>query len=501
MKTPGHGTPSSDADTGQRRVSVVVPVYRNVATLRELQARLSAALSDLESHELIFVNDGSDDGSEAVLRELAEADGAIVVVDLKTNRGQHSAVLAGLERSRGEWTVVLDADLQDPPEAIPSLIAAAAPETDAVFAGRRGRYESWPRLVTGRACRRLLHLVVGTPPDAGAYVVLSRQMVSRLLEMRKLMPGRPPALVAMIGCTSLKTASLPVERARRPVGSSAYTSARRARSGLQALSWAMAWKLRRRSRAASTASDDDVMHSMTRAEIERHNASQRRYYEQTPKPKMVPSDSPYLNRHVDELLSAARIGPGERVLEIGCGMGRYTILLADRGVRVEGLDLSRVLLNRLTEFSADRQDIPLHHADVLDPPTELLGKFDAVVGMFTLHHIHDIAGSLRSIVRLLRPGGRVAFCEPNPFNPLYYVQIALRPGMTWEGDRGIVNVRRRPVVRALAGAGFGDLYWKRFGFFPPFLTNSPLGGLERPLEAFPLWRGALPFQLFGGRLR
>jgi SAM-dependent methyltransferase len=114
--------------------------------------------------------------------------------------------------------------------------------------------------------------------------------------------------------------------------------------------------------------------------------------------------------------------------------------------------------------------------------------------------MHDLAASLAAIARLLRPGGRLAFLEPNPYNPLYYVQMALRPGMTWEGDGGLVRIRRGPISRDLEAAGFGDLFWTRFGFFPPFLTNGPLGAAERPLEAFPLWRGALPFQLFGGRL-
>jgi hypothetical protein len=72
--------------------------------------------------------------------------------------------------------------------------------------------------------------------------------------------------------------------------------------------------------------------------------------------------------------------------------------------------------------------------------------------------------------------------------------------MTWEGDGGIVRMRRGPVERALREAGFTDVYWRRFGFFPPFLANGELGRLEQPLESFPLWRPALPFQLFGGRL-
>lgn len=491
----------SDRAPDPCRVSAVVPVYRNANTLRELHARLVTALSELGGHELIFVNDGCDEGSGAVLQTLAEADRTVRIVELDENRGQHPAVLEGLGRARGEWTVVLDADLQDPPEAIPSLIAAAVPGIDAVFAGRRGSYESRPRLGTGTAFRRLLHLVAGTPRDAGAYVALSRKMVEQLLEMRQLVPGRTPALVAMIGCSGLKTISVPVERAPRRIGSSAYSTTRRFRSALQAFGWTLAWKLRRNRKRAGGKQIGGAPVPATPVQIERHNTSQRRYFEQAPKPTMIPSGSTrYLNRHVDETLAAADIYPGEHVLEIGCGMGRYTLLFADRGVRIEGLDLSRVLLDRLLEYDAGRHDIPLHHADVLDPPPELLGVFDAVIGMFALHHIHDIAGSLGSIVRLLCPGGRVAFCEPNPFNPLYYIQIATRPGMTWEGDGGIVNIRRRPVTRALASAGLGDLYWKRFGFFPPFLTNSRLGALERPLESFPLWRSSLPFQLFGGRL-
>ena len=494
-------SPASSGDPRpEPRVSVVVPVYRNAGTLRELHRRLVAALSGLGPRELIFVNDGCDAGSGEVLRELADADDSVLVLDLSVNRGQHAAVLAGLERSHGEWTVVLDGDLQDRPEAIPLLLAAAAPEIGAVFAGRRGSYESRTRLLTGRLHRGLLQLIAGTPSGAGAFVALSRPMVARLLEMQAVMSGRSPALVAMIGCSGLKTSSLPVERDRRSVGSSAYSAVGRVRSALHALAWVTEWKLRGRSKLEARAAVDRESGTPAPVDVQRHNASQRRYFEQAEKPTMVPRDTRYLNRHVDELLLATRIGPGDRVLEVGCGMGRYTLLLADRGIHVEGLDLSPRLLERLAEFDAGRHEIPLHCADVLDPPLELLGGFDAVVGLFALHHMHDLAASLASAARLLRPGGCLAFCEPNPYNPLYYVQIALRPGMTWEGDGGLVRIRRRPISRDLEAAGFGDLFWTRFGFFPPFLTNGPLGAVERPLEAFPLWRGALPFQLFGGRL-
>lgn len=468
-------------------VSVVIPVYRNAETLRELHLRLTQALAG-HAHELVFVDDGCDAGSGAVLRELATADMSVDIVELATNRGQHAAVLAGLERARGEWMVVLDADLQDPPEAIPQLLAARDLGAEAVFAGRRGDYESRFRLLTGRGYRRLLGMLTGVPADAGIFVALSRRMRDRLLELQAAAPSRRPSIVAMIGRAGLPVTSVPVERASRSVGRSEYSGAKRLRVALDALAWAGVGRLNRRAPRA------------TQVDLARHNAGQRRYFESDIKATMVPRDTPYLNRHVDEILRAAEIGPGDRVLEVGCGMGRYTLLLADRGVRVEGFDLTPFLLERLAEYAGDRYEIPLHQGDAADPPLELHGQFDAVIGLFALHHMEEIPTILRSLALLLRPGGRIAFCEPNPLNPLYYVQIAARPGMTWEGDGGIVRMRRAPVERSLREAGFTDLYWRRFGFFPPSVANSELRRLERPLETFPLWRPALPFQLFGGRL-
>jgi SAM-dependent methyltransferase len=229
-----------------------------------------------------------------------------------------------------------------------------------------------------------------------------------------------------------------------------------------------------------------------------HNRRQRRYFERTVKRTMVPTDSPYLRRHVDELRRFAALGPADRVLEVGCGMGRYTLLLAQRGVRVEGLDLSPVLLDRLVAYNAGRFAIPLHCADVLQPPAHLAGRFEAVVGFFTLHHVDDLEACFLALARLLRPGGRLAFLEPNPLNPLYYAQILATPGMTARGERGLARMRPRRIARALHEAGLGQFRLARFGFLPPALANRALGpGLEARLERVPLWRALLPFQLFG----
>jgi SAM-dependent methyltransferase len=231
---------------------------------------------------------------------------------------------------------------------------------------------------------------------------------------------------------------------------------------------------------------------------EEHNETQRRYYATAEKRGMQPTGSPYLNRHVDELVRFAGIEPGQRVLEVGCGMGRYTLLLAERGIRVEGIDLSQPLLDRLAAFNAGRFDIPLHAGDVLAPPVEL-GTFDAVIGFFTLHHIHDLAATYRAMAALVEPGGPVAFLEPNPWNPLYYVQIAVKREMTWKGDRGMVEMRRSVLFSAMASAGLADLRHERFGFFPPFAANASWGPrAEGVLERRRLLGPVLPFQLFGG---
>ena len=129
-------------------LSVVVPVYGNAAELPELHRRVSDATAGYRT-ELVLVDDASTDDSLAVIERLAGGDERVTAVGLERNVGEHEAVMEGLRRASGAWTVVMDADLQDPPEAIPELLGAARERgIDVVFAGRRGRYESLPRLAS-----------------------------------------------------------------------------------------------------------------------------------------------------------------------------------------------------------------------------------------------------------------------------------------------------------------------------------------------------------------
>jgi SAM-dependent methyltransferase len=232
---------------------------------------------------------------------------------------------------------------------------------------------------------------------------------------------------------------------------------------------------------------------------EAHNRAQIAYFERAGQHAMQPSFAPYVQRQVDRLVHFAALEPGDRVLDVGCGMGRYTFALADRGFHVEGVDLSEQLLQRFREFDAGRYEIQVYLADILEMPAELEGAFDAVVGFFTLHHLHDLRRSFEAMRSLAKPGGRVVFLEPNPLNVLYYIQLLLVPGMSWSGDKGILNMRPRIVFEAMEGAGFEHPALERFGFFPPFVTNRSWGTrMETLLERIRIWDRLRPFQIFRG---
>lgn len=229
-----------------------------------------------------------------------------------------------------------------------------------------------------------------------------------------------------------------------------------------------------------------------------HSRSQQEYFQKAVH-TLKRKDSPYLRRHVDRMMAYAGIKPGDRVLEVGCGLGRYTLILAEYGVRVEGLDLTSELIDTLAAEIKGHYDIPLHACDVIDCGPEMSGAFDAVIGFFVLHHVHDLDTTFAAVQRLVRPGGMVAFIEPNPINPLYYLQITFMPDMSWHGEKGIFKMRRKLIGASMARAGLQDTSRQTFGFFPPPVTNAPGGvALESFFERIPIWRPALPFQVFAG---
>ena len=234
--------------------------------------------------------------------------------------------------------------------------------------------------------------------------------------------------------------------------------------------------------------------------LDRHNREQKEYFKVGEKKRtMLPEDTPYNRKQAGELVRFGGLTPGQRILEVGCGMGRHAFALAQLGLRVEGLDLSPELLERFRFFNAGRYDIPLYCGDILEFAAELGGRFDAVVGFFVLHHLQDLPAYFSAMAGMLKPDGRLVFVEPNPLNLLYYPQILFTPGMAWRAEKGILDMRRDVIFPAMRQAGLDNLRAARFGFFPRFVANLAWGmRLETSLEKVSIWNSLLPFQLFLG---
>lgn len=226
-------------------VSIVIAVYRTSGTLRELYLRLRQTLEACDvPFEIIFVDDASPDDSSEVIQSISREDKRVTLLPLKENAGQHKAILAGISSCRGDWALIMDADLQDAPEDFPALLSKVREGFDAVFAARQGKHEPFFRLLTSRLFKWMLRLLCGMNPDTGTFVLITRPMIDRLVSMR----GPYPYIPGMIHCAGLPVASVPVTRARRPTGGSSYNTWRRIRLAWRGFSWVLAWKCSRRAR-------------------------------------------------------------------------------------------------------------------------------------------------------------------------------------------------------------------------------------------------------------
>lgn len=183
-------------------LSVVVPVFDEEPVLPEFHRRLAAVLDGLAlPAEVVYVNDGSRDGSLALLASLRDADPRVAIVDLSRNFGKEVAMSAGLDHADGDVVVVLDADLQDPPELIPDMIRAWRDGYDVVLMRRKSRAEeSWLKKATARAFYRAIGRIgtIEIPENVGDFRLLSRRAIAalrRFPERSRFMKG----LFAWIG--------------------------------------------------------------------------------------------------------------------------------------------------------------------------------------------------------------------------------------------------------------------------------------------------------------
>lgn len=168
-----------------QRVSVVVACYRDAGSVRELYRRLKNVLQAVApDHEIIYVNDASPDDSEAILEALVAQDPRLVVINHSRNFGSQNAFLSGMKASRGAAVVLMDGDLQDPPNVIPALVQRWLEGNDIVYGVRVKRRETRFRQVSYKLFYRLFRKManIAIPVDAGDFGLMDRKVVDVLLE-------------------------------------------------------------------------------------------------------------------------------------------------------------------------------------------------------------------------------------------------------------------------------------------------------------------------------
>jgi len=203
-------------------ITVAVPLHNEETGLPELVRRVGLVLDQIPGgpHEMLFVDDGSSDRTMQLLEEFAGRDPRISVISLSRNFGHQAALTAALDHVSGDVTVVLDGDLQDPPETIPVLVEKFLEGYDVVYAQRLRRKEAlWLRICFYLFYRFMSSLSdMNLPLDAGDFGLMSRRVVDQL----RIMPEHDRYLRGMRSWVGFRQIGIPVERAERFAGQSKY---------------------------------------------------------------------------------------------------------------------------------------------------------------------------------------------------------------------------------------------------------------------------------------
>lgn len=220
----------SDSQTSRRsaavnapKVSIAIPVYNEQSVLPQLIERTLRVLDSLPGgpHEMVFADDGSSDRTFAVLQQAAEDDSRIVAVSLSRNFGHQAALSAALDHATGDVVVVMDGDLQDPPEVIPQFLEAYHQDFDVVYAVRVNRKEGLVLRLCYHAFYRIIEAVADLklPVGAGDFALLSR----RVVDFMRQAPERHRYLRGLRTWVGFRQTGIEVERDARHAGASKYS--------------------------------------------------------------------------------------------------------------------------------------------------------------------------------------------------------------------------------------------------------------------------------------
>jgi polyisoprenyl-phosphate glycosyltransferase len=218
-------------------LSIVVPCYNEEGCLAELHRRLSKAAAEVagDAYEIVLINDGSRDRTWPIMQALAEQDPHLVAINLSRNHGHQLALTAGLDLCAGERILIIDADLQDPPELLADMMAAMdAQQADVVYAVRRARAgETAFKRGTAKAFYRILFKLseIEIPLDTGDFRLMSRRALDALLAL----PEQARFIRGMVAWVGFRQVPLPYDRAERHAGETNYPLRRMLRLAVDAI--------------------------------------------------------------------------------------------------------------------------------------------------------------------------------------------------------------------------------------------------------------------------
>lgn len=205
-------------------------------------------------------------------------------------------------------------------------------------------------------------------------------------------------------------------------------------------------------------------------------------------------DSNYTNILVGKLISSAKLKKKQKILEIGCGRGRFSTQLLEKGYNLTGVDSSEAMLRKFKNVA--KKNVKLIKGDFNVIYKKYKGNFDVVIGFYILHHLKDLNSSLMNIGGVLKRNGIVAFIEPNPYNPMYYAQLLFYKDMSWKKEKGMLNMKKKKLLKTFTETGFKNFQLIQFGFLPPFLMNISIGTkIDTMLEGFKALHPIRPYQL------
>lgn len=214
-------------------ISVIIPIYNEVETIPELYQRLKIALTHFTTYQLIFVDDGSSDGSFNLLKEYALCDNAVTIIKFSRNFGHHCAMSAGLDYAVGEHVVMMDGDLQDEPEAIPLLYKKLQEGYDVVYAERKNNKFSFFKKTTSKLFLKLLKWLLHEKIEVSTTVfrIMRKKVVDQIIQLHE----RQRYLTGIIGWVGFKQTSLEIEHAQRKYGITKYPLFKQIKLALDAI--------------------------------------------------------------------------------------------------------------------------------------------------------------------------------------------------------------------------------------------------------------------------